>query len=304
MNHDVLAGRTWSRFFLFCLFAFLEVGAAEKSQFSQEFNVRRDLLDRTHGLRLPCPDRRGHVVALTFDDGPSVQTTPKVLDVLKKYNIKATFFVPGNLLDQTKRNFDPARMQIIERMKREGHLIGSHTYDHRSHTCGPQNFRTVDQAEQNMRRGFSMPNIFNTQLFRFPYGDGWLPNKCSARANQIMQKAHAMGWAHVGWDIDTSDYSKILRKSLPRSILSSTSKANHNNICATKGGVILMHDNHANTADQLEFWIASIHHSGHSFASVEKFRNYRSFQQFMGRSTEPAKLLERVSRVTEKGGRQ
>lgn len=61
-------------------------------------------------------------VAVTFDDGPGKETTPKLLDGLKERNVKAAFFVVG---ENIQGNED-----IIERMHREGHIIGNHTYSH------------------------------------------------------------------------------------------------------------------------------------------------------------------------------
>lgn len=61
-------------------------------------------------------------MALTFDDGPNVEYTPQLLDLLKKYNVKATFFVVGS---KVKEHPD-----IIKRMANEGHTIGIHHYDH------------------------------------------------------------------------------------------------------------------------------------------------------------------------------
>ena len=61
-------------------------------------------------------------VALTFDDGPHPKYTPQILDILKEYGIKATFFCVGSNAD-----FYPA---LIERIVAEGHEIGNHTYHH------------------------------------------------------------------------------------------------------------------------------------------------------------------------------
>lgn len=62
------------------------------------------------------------LAALTFDDGPSAEYTPRLLDGLKERNIKASFFLLG-------RNI-PGNEEIVERMQEEGHLIGNHTYNH------------------------------------------------------------------------------------------------------------------------------------------------------------------------------
>ena len=63
-------------------------------------------------------------VALTFDDGPNVEYTGRVLDILKKYQVKATFFI---VIKNANQNLD-----IIERMKAEGHEIAFHSYKHQS----------------------------------------------------------------------------------------------------------------------------------------------------------------------------
>ena len=62
------------------------------------------------------------IVALTFDDGPDEDFTPQILDILKKYNVKATFYVIGEKVKYNKK--------IIKREYEEGHEIGNHTYTH------------------------------------------------------------------------------------------------------------------------------------------------------------------------------
>ena len=62
------------------------------------------------------------IVALTFDDGPDEDFTPQILDILKKYNVKATFYVIGEKVQYNKK--------IIKREYEEGHEIGNHTYTH------------------------------------------------------------------------------------------------------------------------------------------------------------------------------
>ena len=68
--------------------------------------------------------QEGKYIYLTFDDGPSKEYTDELLDLLKKYDIKATFFVVANYAKKAPT--------IIERMKREGHLIGLHTLEHKN----------------------------------------------------------------------------------------------------------------------------------------------------------------------------
>ena len=68
------------------------------------------------------PEENDKVMYLTFDDGPSSQATTQILDTLKKYNIKATFFVLGQNAEKYP--------ELIERMAKEGHAIGNHSYSH------------------------------------------------------------------------------------------------------------------------------------------------------------------------------
>jgi len=65
---------------------------------------------------------KDRVIALTFDDGPNATTTPKLLDVLNKYNIKATFFLQGSNIEKNR--------SLAQRIVTEGHAIGNHSYSH------------------------------------------------------------------------------------------------------------------------------------------------------------------------------
>lgn len=67
---------------------------------------------------------RREMIALTYDDGPSKDWTPKILDLLEKYDAKATFFVCGNAIQGNEK--------ILKRTHREGHEIGNHTMTHRA----------------------------------------------------------------------------------------------------------------------------------------------------------------------------
>lgn len=73
-------------------------------------------------LIIKCGNTNEKIVALTFDDGPDEVFTPQILDILKKYNIKATFYVIGEKVQYNKK--------IIKREYEEGHEIGNHTYTH------------------------------------------------------------------------------------------------------------------------------------------------------------------------------
>lgn len=73
-------------------------------------------------LIIKCGNTNEKLLALTFDDGPDEDFTPQILDILKKYDVKATFYVIGEKVKYNKK--------IIKRQFDEGHEIGNHTYTH------------------------------------------------------------------------------------------------------------------------------------------------------------------------------
>jgi peptidoglycan-N-acetylglucosamine deacetylase len=126
-------------------------------------------------------------VALTFDDGPDIQFTPQILDILKKEGVKATFFLVGK---SSKRY--PA---IVQRIAEEGHVIGNHSWDHRLLTrLTPEEIRhEIVQTDQ------TLSNIvgYHTLLFRPPYG--------AASTDNVLQIA-SMDYKVIDWSVDTLDW--------------------------------------------------------------------------------------------------
>lgn len=131
--------------------------------------------------RLPSQPK---CVYLTFDDGPTPQVTPWVLDLLSHYGIKATFFCVG---DNVARN-----RAIFERVKAAGHRLGNHTMNHISALTYESKAYLANVEKANV--------LIQTDLFRPPHG--WL------RFGQatLLQKKYRM----VMWDLVTRDYSKRL----------------------------------------------------------------------------------------------
>ena len=136
------------------------------------------------------------VVYLTFDDGPS-DYTAQLLDVLKKYNVKATFFVTGGGDDA-----------LIEREYREGHALGSHTASHNyayiySNT---DNFwADVTLVQERIRRITGQ----TTWLMRFPGGSSNTVSRRYDGRQHIMsiltEEAGAKGWKYFDWNLDSGD---------------------------------------------------------------------------------------------------
>ena len=152
-------------------------------------------------------DKNVKAVYLTFDDGPIPEITPWVLDLLDKYNIKATFFLVG---DNVRKHPEEFKM-IVER----GHKVGNHTFNHIS---GLKYLSYNYLANTN-----KADELIKSKLFRPPHG--WM------RWGQYMVLSHR--YTVVMWDLVTRDYSKRLNG---RQVLYNVKKYVRN------GSIITFHD--------------------------------------------------------------
>lgn len=129
-------------------------------------------------------DTTKKVVYLTFDDGPIPEVTPKVLEVLKKYNVKATFFMVGENVSK--------HPDVYEQVLKEGHAIGNHTYNHMKGMRVSTKTYMDNVAQANTVLG-------GTPLFRPPYGRFWIWQKWAL---------FRAGYKMYLWDVLTHDYNK------------------------------------------------------------------------------------------------
>lgn len=171
------------------------------------------------------PERFQGKAALTFDDGPHPVNTPKVLDILKRYGAKATFFVLG----KKAREYP----ELIRRIVAEGHTLGNHSDDHPDYVkvSRAEIERQLDatQAAVDAALGRSHPLV----QMRPPYG---------SMDNVVKEVIHARGNMAVLWNADSWDWR--YRNDDPRILA---------NVFAvpggvqTTGGAILFHDIHPQT---------------------------------------------------------
>ena len=124
-----------------------------------------------------CADKRA--VYLTFDDGPIPEVTPRVIAILAKYKVKATFFMVGENIDK--------HPEVYELVVQAGHSIGNHSYNHL------KGWRT--SFKTYMENVSKWPK--KTTLFRPPYGKATLRQRIAL---------HKMGYTLIYWDILTRDY--------------------------------------------------------------------------------------------------
>ncbi len=127
-----------------------------------------------------------NAIYLTFDDGPHPTITPWVLDLLLRYNIKASFFCIGNNAQQ--------HTEIVKRIVDEGHTIGNHTYNHDN---GWQT-NTLPYMQSIERASQCLPQ---SKLFRPPYG------KIKKTQGLALRK---LGYKIIMWDIISADFDNTI----------------------------------------------------------------------------------------------
>jgi chitin deacetylase len=181
------------------------------------------------------------VIALTFDDGPWAESTAQILDILKKNNIKATFFVVGQMLKTYP--------ELGKRIAFEGHVLGNHTWHHWYHYFNPQ--AAAFEIDNTSNLIYQTTGV-KTTLFRPPGG---------IMHNGVADYARNKKYAIVMWSADSVDYS---RPGVPRLIRNVTKQSK-------PGGIVLMHDGGGNRSDTVEALPQIISHfrkQGYRFVTV------------------------------------
>ena len=186
-------------------------------------------------------------VYLTFDDGPSDRVTPKVLDVLKEENVKATFFIIGKQAE--------TRKYILEREKREGHTVAVHSYSHvysQIYSSPADLLKDIDKCNEVIKDATGN----YSKVYRFPGGSFGL----SERLKNVVEEH---GLRYVDWNASTRDAE----------ILGATPYQLYREAVATAAGadnvVLLAHDSTTKTAtaEALKSIIRHFKDNGYVFKS-------------------------------------
>lgn len=159
-------------------------------------------------------------VALTFDDGPSPEHTPRLLDLLRKAGAAATFFVVGREAERYPG--------LVKRMVGEGHRVGSHSWSHPQAT-------TLESAREELQRTHDVLKAItgtDPTLFRPPYG---------IETGPLAEEAVSRGYRTVLWSLDTKDWRDHDPAKLSEMVGERT----------RRGDIVLMHDIHASTVDAI-----------------------------------------------------
>jgi peptidoglycan/xylan/chitin deacetylase (PgdA/CDA1 family) len=135
-------------------------------------------------------------VRLSFDDGPDLSKTPKVLELLKKYNLQATFFVEGiNLAGDSEQAKE--RRELLKRIVAEGHIVGNHSYDH--HLFTSLSRQKIEWEVDSTTKLIEDITGQKVSLIRLPYG------RTNKIVNNILKNRNL---ASIKWQIDPREWEK------------------------------------------------------------------------------------------------
>jgi cellulose synthase/poly-beta-1,6-N-acetylglucosamine synthase-like glycosyltransferase/peptidoglycan/xylan/chitin deacetylase (PgdA/CDA1 family) len=195
-------------------------------------------------------------IALTFDDGPDPDWTPRILDILKRENVPATFFVIG-------KN-GQAYPDLLRRMVNEGHEVGNHTFTHPN--LGEIPGKITDLELNATQRLIESITGRSTVLFRPPYfGDAE-----ADRPEEVEPaiRAKNLGYIMVGLRIDPGDWKPGVT---PDEIVQRTVDRAQDNNPETRGNVVLLHDSGGDreaTIEALPRLIHELRAKGYTFVPV------------------------------------
>lgn len=181
-------------------------------------------------------------IAISFDDGPAENYTPQVLNVLKKENVKATFFCIGNRIEGNEA--------ILKQVHEDGHIIANHSYSHHfwfDMYSSKKMLKDLQQMDVEMEKATGL----KPKLFRPPYG---VTNPNLAKA---IKKG---GYTPVGWNVRSLDTVAKDEKQLLDKIINGIKP----------GAVFLFHDTCKITLDVLPEFIKEVKNRGYVIIPLDK----------------------------------
>jgi peptidoglycan/xylan/chitin deacetylase (PgdA/CDA1 family) len=199
-------------------------------EFLQAFFLRKNFMWR-------LPGNVNSAIGLTFDDGPDPDYTPAILDLLARYDVKATFFVIGN---NVKRH-----PQLAREIERQGHAIGGHTQTH----CVIVNLphQQLEEELEHCRATIQDATGIDTRLFRPPRGQVSFSS---------VRKVAQLGYRLVHWSKTFSDYKCDSTQALLNRI---------QHVPVRNRDILLFHDTNLHTVEALSTAIPHWQSSGFEF---------------------------------------
>ncbi len=217
--------------YLLPLFAFLLLAVIGSSRIDSGYH----LPTLCHGSR---DENR---ISLSFDDGPDPEVTPKVLDLLKEKGIRASFFVIGRKVQ--------AHPELVERIHREGHFLGNHSWHHGFFFDLLPTRKLVEELDHTSRAIERITGSYPL-AFRPPYGV----------TNPMLKRAvDRLGMLAVGWDVRSMDTTLSADRSAQRVMER-----------LRPGSLLLFHDSDEKVVGILSQVLDRIAQKGYRWVSLEE----------------------------------
>jgi peptidoglycan/xylan/chitin deacetylase (PgdA/CDA1 family) len=219
--------------------------------------------------------RDTHTVALTFDDGPNANT-PGVLDTLKTYNIKATFFIVGKMA-----HLHP---DVLARIAAEGHLLANHSADHamlgRKYDAEPE--KLIDEVRAVHVLIAPLMKTTDTLFFRAPYGSWHSAHAEILNADPVLRNYTGPIYWDIGGDIvmrdsyvmSAADWSCWHHHWTP----DTCAKGYLREIRRKNGGVVLMHCIHHQSPELVADIVPALVEEGYTFVRIDQVPQYKQFE--------------------------
>jgi polysaccharide deacetylase family sporulation protein PdaB len=203
------------------------------------------LLDvfRNNSREIPiyCVDTPEKKVAISFDAAWGADYTEDLLGILKKYNVKTTFFLVGFWVDKYP--------EMVKRIDEEGHEIGNHSSRH-PHMSQLSKQQIVEELTKTSSKIEAITNKKVT-LFRPPFGD---------YNNRLIETCRELGLYVIQWDVDSLDYKDYGADAIVRKVLSKVKN----------GSIVLFHNNATYTKDALPIILENLQREGYKVVPVSQ----------------------------------
>lgn len=232
--------------------------SSEGQEYTYDVKKVKDILDnkeKSDGKK---------IVFLTFDDGPSITVTPKVLEVLKNCNVKATFYLIGKNIDSSEES-----RKLVKRTLEEGHALANHTYSHNLKKLYPQNKTSVEYfMEEVEETNAAIKNIvgqdFNTRVLRMPGGYMSREYYKDPNLEELNAKLKEKGMYNIDWNAYDFDSEGCKKNAL--GLLNEVKKS----VGTKEKVVLLMHDTYGKeeTAKALPQIIEYLKGQGYEFRTI------------------------------------
>ena len=209
--------------------------------------IYKNILDKYRGICIGSKDKK--VVYLTFDQGYEAGYTPKILDVLKENNVKATFFITGHYLN--------SETDLVKRMVNEGHIVGNHTVNH--YSMPDIDDSKIKKELLDLHAAVHEKTGYEMQYMRPPKGEF---------SERTLQLTSNLEYVTVMWSLAYDDFDEKNQKGEEYA----KSKILDN---IHPGAIILLHATSKDNANVLDYCIKEIRNMGYEIKNIDEFENMK-----------------------------